>query len=114
MEALKNQRKMLARSLCVCTVGKQHQQAENNGGINMSIKTQIKIIEHNYADVMERKVNNFINCLEGEPTRITFGNSFYADFDDGYFYRPTYTAVIEYLATPANKEAVEQYCKMYE
>lgn len=81
----------------------------------MSRKTQIKIIERRYQDVMERTVNAFIDCLEIEPINITFGNSFSWEWEDGLvLYTPKYTAVIEYIATPGNIDAVKLFNDMYE
>ena len=74
----------------------------------MAIK--IKILERGYSETLEEAVNEFLDVLEYEPVKITYGNSFETVSDDCRVeYYPRYTAVIEYLATPGNIEAVAAY-----
>lgn len=74
----------------------------------MTIK--IKVLESGYPEILEERVNDFLNVLEYEPLRITFSNSFETVSDDNRVeYYPRYTAIIEYYAAPKNVEAVAAY-----
>lgn len=74
---------------------------------------RIKAFESEYSESLETIVNDFLEILETEPIKMTFGNSFHmafdGDYEGDYSYYPTYTAIIEYIATPGNIEAVAAY-----
>lgn len=81
----------------------------------MNYKTKIKVLERENAEALESAVNEFLDALEFDPVKITYGNSFSWEFDDGLvLYTPTYTAVIEYLAAPGNIKAVKDYDDTWE
>ena len=73
----------------------------------MSKQIRVRILESESPMELEETVNDYCETLEEneyELVKMTFGNSFNMDFDEGaYFYTPTYTAVIEYKACTDNE-----------